>query len=294
MPKSQPQVPFPAGDLTDTVLGRIEIKLPQTPQHPATLTSAIGLKLNLIPAGTFRMGGDQSPEEIVRIIKSSSGDDVDASAFADEQPQHAVRITQPFYLGIHEVTQSQWQTVMGSNPSYFSAAGDGKDQVAGLDPSNCPVESVSWFDAVEFCNQLSQRDGLPPYYTLTGIDRSDEGSNPGGASRRGEPGGVSPRTVRLSAADRSRMGVRLPCQHDDSVPLRQLEQRHAGEHRRDLPVWDVDEGAVLAADDERGEVRGQRVRSVRHARERVRVVLRRIRRERVQIAVRDDGQSGGQ
>jgi formylglycine-generating enzyme required for sulfatase activity len=58
--------------------------------------------------------------------------------------------------------------VMGQNPSWFSAEGGGKGEVAGQDTSRHPVEQVSWFDAIEFCNCLSQREGLPPYYRSEG------------------------------------------------------------------------------------------------------------------------------
>jgi formylglycine-generating enzyme required for sulfatase activity len=58
-----------------------------------------------------------------------------------------VRITRPFYLGVTEVTQGQYEHVMGENPSHFK--GD----------LNRPVEQVSWGDAVEFCRRLSEKEG---------------------------------------------------------------------------------------------------------------------------------------
>ena len=64
-----------------------------------------------------------------------------------EGPQHKVKITEPFYLGKYEVTQAQWRAVMGDNPSLFD------------DCDDCPVEQVSWHDAVEFCRRLSEREG---------------------------------------------------------------------------------------------------------------------------------------
>jgi len=116
------------------------------------ITNSIGMKLVLIPAGEFLMG---SPDE-------------DKDAEADEKPRHHVRITRPFYLGATEVTQEEYQKVMGQNPSWFSAAGGGKGKVAGQDTGRHPVEEVSWFDAIEFCNRLSQCEGLPPYYRSEG------------------------------------------------------------------------------------------------------------------------------
>ena len=63
---------------------------------------------------------------------------------ADEKPVHQVTISYSFYMGKYEVTQAQWQSVMGSNPSYFKDCG------------NCPVEQVSWDDAQAFIRKLNQ------------------------------------------------------------------------------------------------------------------------------------------
>lgn len=97
------------------------------------LGSGVKLELVLIPAGEFLMG---SP-------------DLEADRLSQEGPQHRVKISKPFYMGKYEVTQAQWQAVMGSNPSSFK--GD----------SNLPVESVSWEDCQEFCRKLSQKTGQP-------------------------------------------------------------------------------------------------------------------------------------
>lgn len=58
-----------------------------------------------------------------------------------------------FWIGKFEVTQSQYQSVMGNNPARFTACG-----------GECPVEQVSWFDAVVFCNRLSELENLTPCY----------------------------------------------------------------------------------------------------------------------------------
>jgi formylglycine-generating enzyme required for sulfatase activity len=76
----------------------------------------------------------------------------------DDEAQHQVTVS-TFYLGKHEVTQKEWREVMGNNPSYFQ--GD-----------NLPVEWVSWYEAVEYCNKRSQREGLVPAYTINGTDVS--------------------------------------------------------------------------------------------------------------------------
>jgi formylglycine-generating enzyme required for sulfatase activity len=82
-----------------------------------------------------------------------------------------VRISRPFLLAAHEVTQAEYLQVMETNPSWFSPAAGGEAKVAERDTAAFPVESVSWYDAVEFCNRLSERDGLEPYYRLTDVKR---------------------------------------------------------------------------------------------------------------------------
>jgi eukaryotic-like serine/threonine-protein kinase len=74
-----------------------------------------------------------------------------------------------YYLGKHEVTQGDWAQVMADHPSFF---GPTNPRLAGLDTSKFPVEQVSWFDCVEFCNKLSERDGLRPFYQLSVTKRT--------------------------------------------------------------------------------------------------------------------------
>ncbi len=95
-------------------------------RRQAPITNSIGMKLVLIPKGTFTMG--------------SPTDEVGRS---EDETQHEVTISQNFYLGAYEVTQTQYQEVMGENPSLFKQ------------PRN-PVEQVSWEDAVEFCKRMSE------------------------------------------------------------------------------------------------------------------------------------------
>lgn len=66
-----------------------------------------------------------------------------------------------FYMGKYEVTQKEWVQVMGSNPSQFKG-------------ENLPVEMVSWYDCIEYCNKRSVKEGLKPYYK---IDKSKKDPN---------------------------------------------------------------------------------------------------------------------
>lgn len=101
-------------------------------QPPKEITNSIGMKLVLIPKGQFMMG---SPE-------SEKGRN-------ENETQHEVTISKDYYLGVHEVTQAQYEKVMGAKPSYFQG-----DKIKGSS-SNHPVEQVSWEGAVEFCKKLS-------------------------------------------------------------------------------------------------------------------------------------------
>jgi formylglycine-generating enzyme required for sulfatase activity len=76
-------------------------------------------------------------------------------------------------LGKTEVTQEQYAKVMKSNPSWFQAEGRGRERVSKRDTGSFPVENVTWFDAIAFCNELSVQDGVEPYYELANIMREE-------------------------------------------------------------------------------------------------------------------------
>ena len=99
------------------------------------------VRLNMvwIPAGTFTMG---SPSN-------------EAGRNENEGPQRQVILSNGFWMGKNEVTQKEYRDIMGTNPSNFK--GD-----------TLPVENVSWFDAIEYCNRRSQFDGLIPTYIISG------------------------------------------------------------------------------------------------------------------------------
>jgi formylglycine-generating enzyme required for sulfatase activity len=112
------------------------------------------MKLKLIPAGRFKMG--------------SSEDDKAASNHAGEKPQHEVTLTRPFYLGVYEVTQGEFNQITGRGYSYFSAVGAGRSQVEGIATDRLPVDTVSWMETIQFCNKLSAKEGLKPFYDIDG------------------------------------------------------------------------------------------------------------------------------
>jgi formylglycine-generating enzyme required for sulfatase activity len=78
---------------------------------------------------------------------------------SDEQPTRTVTLTRSFYMGKYEVTQEQYQELMGENPSNFTPANSYGDT------SGQPVEMVNWVEAVRFCNALSVSQNRTPCYT---------------------------------------------------------------------------------------------------------------------------------
>ena len=101
-------------------------------QHAAR---SVEMEFVWVPAGSFQMGSRKRR-------KFSS----------DERPVTQVRISRGFYLGKHEVTQGQWEAVMGSNPSEFKNCG-----------RDCPVENVSWEEVQEFVRKLNEMEGGERY-----------------------------------------------------------------------------------------------------------------------------------
>ena len=100
------------------------------------VVNSIGMLLVPIPAGQFQMGSPDS----------------DKVAEDKEKPQHLVKITEPFYLSVYEITQQQYEKVMGVSPwQGKSIVQEGRDN---------PATHVGWDDAVEFCRKLSEQEGV--------------------------------------------------------------------------------------------------------------------------------------
>lgn len=109
-------------------------------------SSKTNIKLTRIEPGTFLMGSAESEFQ---------SDD-------NEHPRHKVTLTNAFFMGVYEVTQDEFTEVMGFNPS--TQKGNGK----------LPVETLSWFDAVTFCNAISNKEGFDSCYTITNIKKEGE------------------------------------------------------------------------------------------------------------------------
>jgi len=101
---------------------------------PDTTTNSIRMEFVLIPAGSFRMGGDKKLEQ----------------AEDHENPRHFVKFSKAFFIGKYEVTQAQWSAIMDNNPSEF------KDDIR-------PVERVSWNDVQAFILKLNTKEETDKY-----------------------------------------------------------------------------------------------------------------------------------
>jgi formylglycine-generating enzyme required for sulfatase activity len=113
---------------------------------PERWSNSIGQRFALIPPGEFTMGS----------LAHQPGSQAD-------ETEHRVRISHPLYASICEVTQGQFASVMGYNPASFRGSAE----------TDLPVESLTWFEMIEFCNRLSVREGLKEYYELKVTQRDN-------------------------------------------------------------------------------------------------------------------------
>ncbi len=151
-----------------------------------TIENSIGMKLVLIPAGEFVMGNNETPEQLA--IAYPQYDRERLTSLVDESPAHRVQITRSFYFGQHEVTIGQFKKYLelsgavpesiadqtggyGYNPEYDPKKSKRGDAFEGRDPKyswrntgfpqadDHPVLNVTWNDANQMCQWLSQREG---------------------------------------------------------------------------------------------------------------------------------------
>lgn len=107
------------------------------------LGGGVTMEFVLIQPGSFIMGSDKES-----TLRATGGKQ--ESGYLGAQPAHKVTITQPFYLGKYEVTQEQWQSVMGNNPTYYPTHMGARN----------PVECISWEDCQEFLTKLNEKTRL--------------------------------------------------------------------------------------------------------------------------------------
>jgi formylglycine-generating enzyme required for sulfatase activity len=98
---------------------------------PTKMTNRVGMEFVWIPPGSFLMGSEKA--SLMELF------------MGDTKPVHQVTIGEGFYMGKYQLTQAQWQQVMGNNPSHFKG-------------ENLPVETVSWYEAIDFIAKLNAKN----------------------------------------------------------------------------------------------------------------------------------------
>jgi formylglycine-generating enzyme required for sulfatase activity len=172
--------------------------------EPGTANAACGL------AGMACLACDAGQEcvgqQCVTTISNGTfvmGSPVDEPGRGTDEDQHQVTLTHGFYMPIYPTMQGQFAGIAGWNPSIFSACG-----------SDCPVDSVSWYDAVAYANLLSSAAGYSPCYTFNNVICQDD-TNAGVsymACENRTQGGILSATVTLNGVTSvyDCQGYRLP------------------------------------------------------------------------------------
>jgi hypothetical protein len=204
--------------------GRFRVTVQRVAALPKEITNSIGMKLVLIPSGKFTMGSPRDEKDR-----------------RDDEEQHEVEITRPFYMGVYEVTQEQYEQVVGKNPAHFT-----KENGGGPDH---PVEMVSWQAAKDFCDRLSAL----------------------------APERAAKRVYRLPTEAEWEYACRGGAREPAPLPLRQIPFLHAGQLRRQLPLRRRRQGPQAGEDQGRRLLPAERLRPLRHARQRLGVVRRLVR-----------------
>lgn len=139
-----------------------------------------GIVMRIMPPGKFNMGSPKRSSWDLRKV------------------QVEVTLTKAFYLGTTEVTQKQWESVMGYNPSYYTRKVNDTEvrrQLDSVDTAAFPAECMSWYDMINYCNALSKRDNLASYYSISDV-----------VADKHSPGQIENATVTIAGGK----GYRLP------------------------------------------------------------------------------------
>ena len=166
-----------------------------------------------ISAGSFWMGSPQSA--ICPAGYPGVCEDEVSSAYNDNENLHYVKLTHPFEIQANEVTQGEFESVMGWNPGYFGPNGSG-----GSCGATCPVETVSWYDAVAYANEMSKTatPALTPCYEITDV-KCEDGTTHGSdymSCMNTTQKGIDSATVTLNGASKPYdcTGYRLPTESE--------------------------------------------------------------------------------
>jgi RNA polymerase sigma factor (sigma-70 family) len=150
------------GSLAD---GSVRAEPPALKAEPAPKDGPLGMKFVPLPKATFYMGWDGKKKGVKTEIKED------------------------FEIAVYTVTQEQWEKVMGTNPSFFSRDGGGKDKVKDIKDEDLklfPVENVSWEDCLEFIKKLNEKEAKGGYVYRLPTETEWEYACRGGATTEEE------------------------------------------------------------------------------------------------------------
>ena len=133
-----------------------QAKITIRPPSPISLGEGIAIEMVPIEPGFFTMGKYET---------------IYGQTTSDVLPYRHVWITKGFYIGKYEVTQEQFKTIMNESPSYWNSTNSYSNTAKN------PVENISWYEALEFCNKLSINQGLTPCYSGEGSNNSFDESD---------------------------------------------------------------------------------------------------------------------
>jgi len=122
-------------DGMETWKSDVELKEKETKHIAVELKREGNADWARVPAGTFTMGSEDGN--------------------LDEQPKHRVEVSRPFLMQVQEMSQGLWKSLYGNNPAQNMSCGD-----------ECPVERITWYEALDAANRLSERDGFSPCYRM--------------------------------------------------------------------------------------------------------------------------------
>ena len=129
---------------------------------PVRYTNSAGMEFVLVPPGEFDLGSTAAQISYAQVVSEKLG--FAPMWLKENRPLRRVRLTQPFYLGATEVSQSAYESVMGTNPSYFSPTGPRREAIGEESSKELPVDHVEYRDAIVFCQKLSEREQRKPSY----------------------------------------------------------------------------------------------------------------------------------
>gem|GEM_PF-1161371 len=147
-------------------------------ENPISITAVTIIKAIAVKGEGMEGMDDSTVLTIVYTPLSIEMVEISAGTFMMGQagvssPVHEVTLTKGFYMGKYQVTQDQYVAVMGTNPSYFHG-GSGREPADDETQGKRPVEYVTWYDALIFCNKLSTMVGLTPAYKINGSTNPDD------------------------------------------------------------------------------------------------------------------------